>query len=517
MNRKDRRASGLKNQKQEQVILALKTARMLSQQHKKADADKYFMAALKLDPENRNALLDFGLHSLQNNELKMARLMLSEMVRLYPRDSAGLTGLATVEMELGAREKAFELAQKAMDSNPTAQVVAKIALLYRNDGDLDTAREYLYRAIKMDAHYPTPYFHLNDLKKYTADDEDLAHLKRLVQNTQGMTPNQKVMIHYALGKAHLDIGDSETAFRHYTEANRMRKDGAPKYDIDTHEKYIDSIIQAFDEDVVKKLDGKTPAVDGAPQPIFIVGMPRSGSTLVDQIIASHPDAVSIGEAVYIPRSMPVYPNKDMPAAFIGKSASISADMLAQLTPEVLQQFASRYFAQSAQASAGAKYLVDKMLYNYMWVGVMLLAFPNAKILHTRRDPVDTGLSIWTLMFSDGSYWSYDQKDIARYHLACDKLMAHWKKIFPGRIMDAVYEDMIEDQEAQSRRLLTFCNIPWDDKCLRFFETKRTVKTSSVGQVRKPIYKDSVKKWKKYESYLGDMIDTLERGGYKLRD
>ncbi|HEX2752012.1 MAG TPA: sulfotransferase, partial [Alphaproteobacteria bacterium] len=369
--------------------------------------------------------------------------------------------------------------------------------------------------IKMDPQYATPYYYLNDLKKYTAADEDFAQLQRLANST-ALPPTQKTMIQYALGKAYMDIGDVESAFRHYTLGNKMRKDGAPKYDMDTHKKYIDQIIKAFDETVVARLAGKTPAVPAAPQPVFIVGMPRSGSTLVDQIIASHPDAVSLGEVPYVNRAMPVVANAALPASFVGSGPSISAEMLATLTPDILHDFAKKYLAQSTLETTCKKYIVDKMLQNFIWTGILLLAFPQAKVLHTRRDPVDTGLSIWTLMFTDGTYWSYDQKDIARYHLACDRLMAHWKKIFPGRILDVVYEDMIADQEGQSRRVLDFCNIPWDGRCLRFYETKRTVKTSSVEQVRRPIYTSSVKKWKKYESYLGDMIEALEAGGYRLR-
>lgn len=515
-NRKDRRASGIKNQKQEQIIALLKTARALSHARNKTEADKHYQAAIRLDPTNRNALLDYGLHAYQSGEFKMARLMFTELVKHYPIDCSGLVGLAMTEIEFGERERAFELVERIMSLKPSAQVVAKIGLMYRNDGDLEKAREYLQLAMKLDPEYPTPYFHLNTIKNFSADDEDFANLKKLAAKTGGMTENQKIMLQYALGKAHMDVGDLDASFKHYTEANRLRRASGSRYDMDEHDKYIDSIIRHFDESVVEKFDGKTPAVEGAPQPIFIVGMPRSGSTLVDQILASHPDAVSLGESQYMSRAIPVYINPDVAASFAKKNATLSSNMIAQLTPELMQSIAGRYFAQAAAETSGKKFVIDKMLFNYAWTGLILLAFPGAKIIHTRRDPVDTGFSIWTLMFSDGSFWSYDQKDIARYHLGCDKLMAHWKKIFPGRIIDAVYEDMVEDQEGQSRRLLEFCGMPWDDSCLRFFETKRTVKTSSVGQVRKPIYKDSVKRWKKYEAWLGDMIDTLEAGGYKLR-
>lgn len=517
MNRKDRRASGVKNQnqKQEQIIGFLKTARSLSQTGRKAEADRYFVAALQADPKNRNALLDFSLHSMQYNDFNTARRALTDLVRHHPRDAAGLSALAAVEMEFSARDAAFDLAEKALRANPNAQVITKIALLYRNDGQLDTARDYFYRAIEMDQNYATPYYYLNDLKKYTAEDKDFAQLKRLAE-LPNLTASQQMLAQCALGKAYMDIGDAALAFRHYAAGNKIRKDASPKYDMDVHEKYIDSIIAAFDEKTARQLDGKTSAVTGAPQPVFIVGMPRSGSTLVDQIIASHPDALSLGEVPHVARAMPVFPNADMPTSFVGNGPSISAGMLEKLTPETLHDFAKKYFAQNTLQTNGKKYVVDKMLQNYIWVGMMLLAFPDAKVLHTRRDPVDTGLSIWTLMFTDGSNWSYDQKDIARYHLACDKLMAHWKKIFPGRILDVAYEDMIADQEGQSRRILAFCNIPWDDRCLRFYETQRTVKTSSVEQVRRPIYTSSVKKWKKYEDYLGEMIDVLEAGGYQLR-
>jgi hypothetical protein len=236
---------------------------------------------------------------------------------------------------------------------------------------------------------------------------------------------------------------------------------------------------------------------------------RSGSTLTDQILSSHPAVKSVGEAEYLAQTIPPYPNAEVPGHFKPGAPNITRAFIDNLSPEVLDDIGRKYLALTAHAAPGAERVIDKMLHNYFWVGLIRLALPGAKIIYTTRDPVDTGLSLWTLLFSAHLPWAYDQRDIGRYILTCRKIMAHWQKLFPGDIYEANYERMVANQEEETRKLLDFCRLPWDDRCLKFHETKRQVSTSSATQVRQPIYKDSVKRWKKHEAYLRELIETLE--------
>lgn len=514
MNRKDRRAGEVQKQKQTELMMAVKNAHALIAQGRSMEADKYFQAALRIAPGHPKVLLDFGINAYQRADYALARRVLEQLVTSHPTDTAGLTALAMVELNDNGQARATALVEKIESLRPDPVILTKLATIYRDLGNIDKACTILADVIARAPDYAAAHFYYSGMKKYTAEDADYKSLLSLAGKSGSLPPPQRMLLHFALGKAHTDTGNAEEAFKHYAAGNQIKKQSSPPHDAELHEKYIDHIIDIFNEDVVARLQGRVTAAPDAPVPVFIVGMPRSGSTLTDQIVASHPDAVSIGESKNLPKVLPHIPNKEF--GHMPGMPGMSMEMLAHMTPETLAETVLQYFKLSAAQTEGKKYLIDKMLFNYLWVGYILLAFPNAKILHTRRDPVDTGLSIYTLLFSEPLSWTYNQKDIARYHLACDKLMAHWKKLFPGRIMDVVYEDLVEDQEGKSRDILAFCDIPWDDQCLRFFENKRTVRTLSAEQVRKPVYKDSVKRWKKYEPYLADMIDTLEKGGYKLR-
>lgn len=514
MNRKDRRAGGVQNQKQAELMMAVKNAHALVAQGRSAEADKYFQAALRIAPGHPKVLLDFGINAYQRADYKLARTLLEQLVKAHPADTAGLTALAMVELNDNGQEKAIALVTTVETMRPDPVILTKVATIYRDLGNIEKSIALLLDITTRAPDYAAAHFYLSSMKKYSAEDADYKSLILLGHKSSSLPPPQRMMMHFALGKAHMDTGNADEAFKHYAAGNLIKKQSSPPHDSALHEKYIDRVIETFNADVVARLQGRINPTPDAPMPVFIVGMPRSGSTLTDQIVASHPDAVSIGESRNMAQALPDIPSKEF-SGFSG-IPPLSQDMIDRMTPETLANMARKYFALSAAETDGKKYLIDKMLFNFLWVGYILLAFPNAKVLHTRRDPVDTSLSIYTLMFSAPLYWTYDQKDIAHYHIACDKLMTHWKNLFPGRILDVVYEDLVEDQEGKSREILAFCGIPWDDQCLRFFESKRTVRTHSAEQVRKPVYKDSVKRWKKYEAQLGDIIDTLEKAGYNLR-
>jgi hypothetical protein len=296
----------------------------------------------------------------------------------------------------------------------------------------------------------------------------------------------------------MDAGDADKAFAHFAAGNALKRKAQP-YDISLFEKHIDTIIVHFDSGLVERLRGKGSVKTS--RPIFIIGMPRSGSTLVDQILSSHPDVASLGESRLLQDAIPLPPGARAPV--------ISADFVRQLTPETLDGIARHYLNATEPFTHGAARTVDKMLFNFIWAGLIALAFPEAKIIRCTRDPADMGFSIWRTLFAGNVGWAFDQRDIARYYLAYERLMRHWHTLFPGRIRDVSYEALVKNQTEETKRLLDFCGLSFDARCLDFHKTRRRVSTASDMQVRRPVYADSIGGAKRYAKYLQPLLETLE--------
>ena len=263
--------------------------------------------------------------------------------------------------------------------------------------------------------------------------------------------------------------------------------------------FFDAIRAAFPKEAFE--NRKFAGLDD-DRPVFIVGMPRSGSTLVEQIIASHPDVFGAGEVKYLAQalgqlrdrfpSLPKYP-----------------EMAAKITPAQLDIVAKNYQQSLSNGAGNAKLITDKLLTNYFFLGLINLLFPNARVIHTQRDPVDTCLSGFTKLFKDYMPHSYDLSELGRYYGKYRELMEHWEKVLPeGFMTTVVYEDVVANTEKEAKRLIAFLDLPWNDKCLEFHKSDRPVKTASVAQVRQPIYKSAVQRWKKYGSGLQPLVEAI---------
>jgi hypothetical protein len=503
MNRKERRAGGDKGKKGDKAVVhnAIDLARQLKERREFAEAFKLYKQILEYDPDNIIALFDLAIDDVGRSRTKLAEARLAKILRQEPKHTGALTCMGFVRLDQGYREEALRYAEKALRHNPDHAIMLQLSNLYRDAGMLERAKELLYKSLEMKPTDVGVWYMLQNLTKYTPD--DVARLRELAKKELSL--KEKIVLEFTLGRACMDTGQPDVAFWHFRDGNLHRRTSY-KYDVRLHEAYVDSIIDLFDEKTVARLRGKASCKSNMP--IFVVGLPRSGSTLVDQILSSHPDVGSVGEARFMSQCIPVFENKEVPAFIAPGKPSITRELVERMDGNMLDTIAERYLAEMQPYAHGSTRVVDKMLFNYLWVGVMRLAMPEAKIVHCMRDPVDIGLSIWQINFSDEIPWAYDQKEIGRYYRAYEKLMAHWRKLFPGEFYDIRYEDVVADQEGQSRKLLEFCGLPWNDQVLKFHETTRQVKTASVTQVRKPIYKDSVKKWKKYEKHLTAMIEAM---------
>ena len=264
--------------------------------------------------------------------------------------------------------------------------------------------------------------------------------------------------------------------------------------------FFDAIREAYPKEAFAKR--KFAGIDDE-RPVFIIGMPRSGSTLVEQILSSHPDVYGAGEVKYLSRALGQLRDRF-------PSLPKFPQMTQKIAPEQLEIVGKNYLAALTAGAGDAKRITDKLLTNYFFVGFIHLLYPNARFIHTARDPIDTCLSGFTKLFKDDMPHSYDLGELGRYYGKYRELMAHWEKVLPkGTIKTVNYEDVVANTEKEAKELIKFLGLEWNDKCLEFHKSDRPVKTASVAQVRKPIYKTAVKRWKKYGDGLKPLAEAIE--------
>jgi tetratricopeptide (TPR) repeat protein len=393
----------------------------------------------------------------------------------------------------------LEKALAARADNPEALNFYGVAL--KSVGRLEEARDTILKALKLNDAMYGAYANLNDLVDFSEGigEELFNRIEAMLEGVANPEADQFLPLHFAYAKALDDRGQYEKALEHYIIGGRMKRTQLD-YKEDETFAFFDGIREAFPKEVFanRKWDG----LDDE-RPVFIVGMPRSGSTLVEQILSSHPDVYGAGEVKHLSKalmqlrdrfpSLPRYP-----------------DMSAKLTPAQLDIVAKNYQQLLETGAGDAKRITDKLLTNYFFLGLINLLFPKAKIINTQRNAVDTCLSGFTKLFKDDMPHSYDLGELGRYYGKYRELMEHWEKVLPEGFMITVqYEEVVADTEGQAKRLIEFLGLPWNDKCVDFHKSDRPVKTASVAQVRKPIYKTSVERWKKYGAGLQPLVDAVE--------
>ena len=424
-------------------------------------AIKHFQRACELKPKFVEAL--FGLAEAYHNFDK-ADLALATYERVIEIDSDHpqvRLGMASALSSLGRMDEAAACLREAIDKRLNAQA----------------AYQALVNTRKFSTEPPELQFILNEL-----DDPDVADA--------GLQD-----LHLAAAKLLSDLKRFDDAMDHYLKAKAL---AARNFDISTYRKKVDSLIRIFDAEL---MISKTGFGDPSDVPVFVLGMPRSGTTLTEQICSSHPDVHGAGELVKLRRMAGIGRlREDMDRNF--------GPLVKSMTIEQSRTMARDYLAFLGQYSKTSLRIVDKMPHNFELIGLIAILFPNARIIHCRRDAIDNCLSCFTSNLNETHNYTSDLHDLGLYYREYDRLMAHWKALLPGRILENRYEDMISDQEGQSRRLIDHLGLPWDDACLRFFEKGGAVRTISRWQVRQPIYKTSVKRWRNHGDRIRPLIDAL---------
>lgn len=481
-------------------------SRLYSRLNKFAEADAAIDSALNLKPTNKHALQKALCHFATGRRLAALELAESLLTERFTAASLHFD-FGNLLNELNRVEDAlvqFNIAIE-MDPAPSAFYFNK-ACMQRYLGDIDGAYENFSEAIRRSPNDYEAYYSRSGLRPARSEQNTIAELTQVVQAAEA-SGRQVVDIHFlyfALAKEYEDLGRIEDASAALQKANGRRR-SLMQYRVQTDVEIIHQIEQVFQ-----------PAVFAEPkqgyreaEPIFILGLPRTGTTLVERILASHSAVESAGEIndfsialieAVKTSGLPVNNRQD----FIAASAHLDFESLGR-----------RYMEKTTQYCPGSVHIIDKLPFNYLYVGLIKLALPNAKIINLRRHPLDTCLAIYKQYFKDAYPFSYDLADLGTYYLAYDALMRHWEKVVPYGFLRVDYEAVVADPEQQARQIVAYCGLQWEAGCLDFHTNSSASKTASATQVRRPVYADSVAKWRRYETLLAPLLAQFERAGLAL--
>jgi tetratricopeptide (TPR) repeat protein len=439
--------------------------------------------------------VNMGLIHQRRKRLTEARTCYEKALEVEPGDTDATLNLGGLLLTLGRPEEARARIEDALARDPdNVNALLNLGVYYRQWGDKDKALEIWDKLLKIHPDTPAALENVSDLRVYTPDHPEIAHMRALW--AQDWRPNgQRRGLAAALYNALSRSGQEDEAIPFLWEANRLRNLDAD-FNIAAERKRHESIKALFAGTATlpkPTVDETAPRV----RPIFIVGLPRSGSTMTEQILASHSQVQGIGEAPCFPAAVQTALST---ATRWGKPI---------LTDETATALREQYMRGLAERDVTKPVVVDKMLWNYRHIGFIFSAFPDAKVIIMDRDPMAIGWSIWKLFFAEnGPEYAYDLTSIGQSYRLLEDLTAFWLKRFPGRVHQLCYERMTEHQEEETRALLDYCELPWEDACMRFHETKRSVNTASNLQVKKAMYKGSSDAWKRHAAALAPLSEAL---------
>lgn len=458
------------------------------EQGKLADSVACFERALKIKPGYADAHNNLGTALLSQDRVEEAIGQFERALALHPNHAAAHNNLGNAFLKQARLEEAQEHYERALEIKPDyASSHNNLGNVLKEKGRFQEAMAHYERAIAVQPDYAEAHLNRTELKRFTRGDADLAVLEDLAAG--GLPDEKALFIHFALAKALDDVGDYDRAWEHLRQANALKRAGI-EYSEKRALELLDRIREVFEPGLFERFHG---AGDPSTAPIFVVGMPRSGSTLIDQMLASHPQIHGAGELAILERM------EDL--SFPEHAASLDRDQLWRL--------GEAYLAQLPQVPAGVVRIVDKLPGNFLRIGLIRLMLPNARIIHTLRDPLDTCLSCYFKLFTNGLLFTYDLGELGHYYRSYSRLMQHWRAVLPpDAILDVRYENVVDDLEAQARRLIEYCGLAWDERCIGFHRHARPVRTASSVQVRQPLFRSSVGRWRHYEAGLGPLIEAL---------
>ncbi|HXV23930.1 MAG TPA: sulfotransferase [Alphaproteobacteria bacterium] len=471
-------------------------AETMARERRWLEAVDHWQRALALQPGQPAALIGLA-EALAGLGVGEAARAAEDAATSAPGDARIQLSAAAVLAEAGKLDRAAELAGRARTLAPAEPgPVLRLGHIRRDQGRPEEAAALYREALALDPDLPETWLHLGEIERFGPGAPEIDRMEALVRRL-GEGKSAAVPLLFALAKAYDEIGEFDRAFVRLERGNRLMA-ARLRYDPAKDEAWAERIIGGFDKALLGEKGGR-----GEPSalPIFILGMPRSGSTLAEQILASHPEVHGAGEIAEVGRMVEELARRRPGAPdYVSACRTVSA--------EELRQIGAASIARLKPLSPGKLRVTNKTPGNIFHIGFVHLALPQARFVETRRDPLETCFACWRMLFRSGVAFSYDLAHLGRYYRVYDRLMAHWRELLPERIFSLSYEGLIADQERVSRRLVEFAGLAWDPACLDFHRSDRPVLTASGVQVRQPLAKTPTQRWRNYERHLGPLIDAL---------
>jgi tetratricopeptide (TPR) repeat protein len=470
------------------------------------EAAQLLRRALAIDAHSAKIHVHYGLLLLDQYKIEEAAAAAERAFALDPNGCDVFNLMGRVAFERGDPEAAVVHYRRALALKPDlADAHNNMGNALKELGQLQNAQAAYLESLRLDPNVAGTYVNLAETKTFMPGDAHLTAMESLAGPSGRLTKTERMHLDFAFGKAYGDLKDYQRSFTHWRAGNAAKR-AAISYDEKAVFDFFDNIEAAFTPELIRAKSG---GGDPSDMPVFVIGMPRSGTTLIEQIIASHPRVHGAGE---------LHAMNDAALSVRGPGGDVIAfpDFAAVLNAAAIRQLGSNYVANLRKIVAAASRnerniarVTDKMPSNYYFAGLIHLVLPNAIIIHAVRDPVDTCLSCFSKLFAAEQNHTYELGELGRYYKRYQRLMAHWRRVLPpGRIFDVRYEDVVADLEGQARRIVNHCNLPWDDRCLAFHETDRVVRTASATQVRRPIYNSAIGRWRAYERHLEPLLTAL---------
>jgi len=448
-----------------EVALWLALGRALQAWDRLEEARTLYQQARVTHPGTFELLADFADTAYQLRDLDLARDLYRQLLQVEPKNPSARNTLGQVLASLGEETNAQQIFQELTKEEPL---------------------------------FGEPWLNIARARHFTSvDDADIRQMRSVLKRRQ-MNPSQTLYVHFALGKALDDCKDYDQAFFHYEKGNTLRRREL-QFDASEVDRLFDRLIEGFSAELMQASSYKG---DAGQKPLFIVGMPRSGTTLLEQILCAHPDVDTAGELRDLAR---------IARDFARAHAQPWPDCLAGVSEPKLHAMASEYLGVLESRAPGRTRVIDKMPQNFLHVGFAALLFPDVTVVHCTRDPLDTCLSNYFQIFPGGIDFAYDLADLGRYYRGYQRLMSHWQDLLGERLVTVRYEELVSDPEPTLKALLKAIGLPWDPACLSHQDTVRRVDTLSLYQVRQPLNTGSTKRWRHYEKHLGPLREALAEG------
>ncbi len=473
------------------------------------DAELLLAAVLEMAPDYRAARAEYAEVLIEMQKHSQATRELDRLVREDPVNRLSYQGLqATAAVGLGEHERAVSLYRELLRGNSAdADVHLSIAHALKTIGRREEAIESYRNAAAARPDFGDAYWSIANLKTYRFTPEELARLKALV-TAPGVGPVDRYHLCFALGKAMEDLGEYAESFHYYQQGNALKR-AESNYRPEIIENNTRLQIEVCTREFFARHQG-CGAIN--PDPIFIVGLPRAGSTLLEQILASHSKVEGTQELAYV---------QQIVAKLRGRDPDLSNPryprVLDEIGSEEFRKIGEQYLVDAQVFRHGKPYFIDKMPNNFRHLGLLHLMLPHAKIIDARREPMACCFSNLKQLYAKGQEFTYSFEDIARYYRTYLELMRHWDRVLPGRVLRMQHEDVVDDLQGSVRRMLDFCGLDFEPQCVEYHKTQRSVRTASSEQVRMPIYREGLEQWKNFEPWLGELKSALGDALTRYRD